>query len=88
MRNLENMSREDAEKSGWKILKPLECEVIGKATFKDADTSIKIMKSTKRFQVPGGWIYNTTTEYHKQDKIAVAEALVFVPAMYDKPYTP
>jgi hypothetical protein len=79
MRNLGNMSYEDAQRSGWEILKDLDCEVIGKAVFNDKPLSINIMKSTKRFKVPGGWIYNTSVEYHKQDKVAIAEALVFVP---------
>jgi len=77
MRNLENMSHEDAQKSGWKILKPLDCEVVGKATFDDG--SAVIMKSTKRFKVEGGWIYNTSTEYHREGCLSVAEALAFVP---------
>lgn len=92
MRNLENLSHEDAQKSGWKILKPLNCEVVGKAVLEDADNGITIMKSTKRFPVfskkPSpdgeknwiiGYIYNTSTEIHKGEQVSVAEALVFVP---------
>jgi len=40
---------------------------------------MRIMKSTKRFKVNGGWIYNTSTEIHEGDDIAIAEALAFVP---------
>ncbi len=81
-RSFENMNQEDAVKTGWKILKPLECEVVGKAVFESAKEDypeIKIMKSTKRFKVPGGWMYNTTTETHCDERISVAEALAFVP---------
>lgn len=89
MRSLKNMSHEEAQKNGWEILKPLNCEVVGKAIFNDSPSGVRIMKSTKRFEVPGGWVYNTSTEIHKQDKVAVAEALVFVPAMYNTtPYQP
>ena len=79
MRSLKNLSHTDAEKTGWQILIPLGCEVVGKAVYEEKASGISIMKSTKRFLVPSGWIYNTSTEYHKQDKVAVAEALVFVP---------
>ncbi len=78
MRSLENLSHEDAQKEGWKILEPLNCEVVGKATFADEDVSI--MKSTKRFKVEGGWVYNASTEIHKAGgQVSIAEALVFVP---------
>lgn len=77
MRNFNNLNQEDAAKSGWKILKDLESEVVGKAVFGDGETMI--MKSTKRFKVDGGWIYNTSTEIHKGGQVSVAEALVFVP---------
>ena len=77
MRNLSNLSLDDAKKSGWDILKPLDCEVVGKAVLRDKTTCV--MKSTKRFKVDGGWIYNTSTEFHKGKEISVAEALVFVP---------
>jgi len=77
MRALDNMETGQAEASGWRMLKPLNCEVVGKATYEDNE--MNIMKSTKRFKVEGGWIYNTSTEIHKGDQIAIAEALVFVP---------
>lgn len=76
MRDMTNMSQEDAKKNGWLVIKPLECEVVGKATYENGE--ISIMKSTKRFKVPGGWIYNTSTEVHKWSNISVAEAMVFV----------
>lgn len=78
MRSLTNLSHEDAASNGWYILRPLNCEVIGKAVFDNGDT--QIMKSTKRFKVEGGWIYNTSTEIHENNHVAVAEALVFVPS--------
>lgn len=77
MRSFFNLTGTDAEKTGWKILTPLNCEVVGKAVLNEAD--LNIMKSTKRFKVVGGWIYNTSTEIHKGGNISVAEALVFVP---------
>ncbi len=78
MRDMEIKSNEEAKAKGWKIVVPFPSEIVGKATFED--THIRIMKSTKRLEVFGGWIYNTTTEIHKgQDNVAVAEALVFVP---------
>ena len=77
MRDIRNMNVVDAEASGWNILKDLHCEVVGKAIYKEGD--VEIMKSTKRFKVDGGWIYNTSTEYRRGDNISVAEALVFIP---------
>jgi hypothetical protein len=77
MRNLKNTSNEEASVSGWNIIVPFPGELVGKATFEGKEE--QIMKSTKRFKVEGGWIYNTSTEYHKGDKVSVAEALVFVP---------
>jgi hypothetical protein len=83
MRDLKNLNHNDAEKAGWRIIRPLNCEVVGKAIYDEGDEStetvVRIMKSTKRFRVPGGWIYNTSTEYHKTGYVSVAEALVFVP---------
>lgn len=87
MRNLKNTNHDEAKANGWEIIKPLDCEVVGKAVYKKGEEAI--MKSTKRFPVWGqdenktqtllGWIYNTTTEHHKGTEIAIAEALVFVP---------
>ncbi len=77
MRNLKNLNLDDAKKNGWEILKPLNCEVVGKAVLKQG--IIHIMKSTKRWRVDGGWIYNTSTEIHKSSQVTCAEALVFVP---------
>ena len=78
MRDFKNLTTEDAEKSGWNILVPLEgCVVVGKAVLDETD--ITIMKVTKRFPVPGGWIYNTSTEVHKDGRVSVAEAMAFVP---------
>jgi hypothetical protein len=76
-RKLDNMSHEQSEKNGWKTLKALDCEVVGKAIYDDGETLI--LKSTKRFAVEGGYIYNTSTEIHENERVAVAEALVFVP---------
>ncbi len=82
-RSLENMNQEDAMKSGWKILKPLDSEVVGKAVFESTNAingaPLTIMKSTKRFKVEGGWMYNTSTEIHKGLEVSVAEALAFMP---------
>jgi len=86
MRDLTNDSKEKAEANGWKIIKPLNCEVVGKAVLETAE--ISIMKSTKRFKVQGGWIYNTSTELHNNfiHSAYIAEALVFVPDINeDKP---
>uniref|UniRef100_A0A6H1ZXU6 Uncharacterized protein n=1 Tax=viral metagenome TaxID=1070528 RepID=A0A6H1ZXU6_9ZZZZ len=77
MRAVTNLNHKDAQAVGWKILIPLECEVVGKAVLETKEETI--MKSTKRFKVEGGYIYNTSTEYHKGSEIAIAEALVFVP---------
>jgi len=79
MRDFENLNHEQAIAAGWKILKPLNCDVVGKAVLHDEGNGVDIMKSTKRFEVKGGWIYNTTTELHKGQNVSVAEALVFVP---------
>ena len=79
VRSLENLKYDDAKASGWKILKDLQCEVVGKAVFEQKYYNLKIMKSTKRFKVEGGWIYNTSTEVHKGTNVSVAEALCFVP---------
>ena len=77
MRSLKNLNREDAEKNGWEILKPLaNCEILGKSVYNKGRD--KIMKVTKRIKVEGGFLYNTSTEYHKGDGISIAEALVFV----------
>lgn len=85
-RKMNNVSNKDAEAAGWKIVVPFESAVVGKATFAGEEVradgvkvSVKIMKSTKRLKVPGGFLYNTTTEFHKGDQVAVAEALAFVP---------
>jgi hypothetical protein len=38
------------------------------------------MKSTKRMLVPGGWLYQVTTEHRVDGKVVTcAEALAFVP---------
>jgi len=77
MRDMKNLNQEQAKASGWNILVDLGSEVIGKATYEAGN--LEIMKSTKRFKVEGGWIYNTSTEIHKGEQVSVAEALVFVP---------
>ena len=84
MRDMTNLNQTQAEKSGWNMLVPFvpDCEVIGKAVYEGlnvAGDTLRIMKSTKRFKVNGGWIYNTSTEMHSGAQISVAEALVFVP---------
>ena len=71
MRDMKNTSNEEAKKAGWKIIVPFPGEVVGKAVYEDDDMSI--MKSTKRFKVKGGWLYNTSTEIHGSN-IAIAEA--------------
>ena len=77
-RNMNNTSNDEAKKNGWKIVVPFPSEVIGKAVYETDE--VQIMKSTKRFRVPGGWIYNTSTEYNALNAApSVAEALVFVP---------
>jgi hypothetical protein len=82
MRDMENLNQDQARQNGWKVLVDLECEVIGKAVLRDENNGIDIMKSTKRFKVEGGWIYNTSTEVHKSGgQVSIAEALVFVPAI-------
>lgn len=83
MRDFEITSNEGAKKSGWKIIVPFPGELVGKAVLEDKDNGITIMKSTKRFEVNEagnrlGWIYNTSTEYHKGENVSIAEALVFV----------
>ena len=77
MRSMSVTSNEEAKLKGWKIIVPFPGEVVGKASF--AGKEEQIMKSTKRFKVEGGWIYNTSTEHHKGGNASVAEALVFVP---------
>ena len=76
-RDLTNVSNEGAKSVGWNIIVPFPGEVVGKAVLELADGSI--MKSTKRFKVDGGYIYNTSTEYHKGERVSITEALVFVP---------
>jgi len=78
MRALNNITNKDAKKNGWKIIKADDTmEVVSKATY--SDNYQTIMKTTKRFKVSGGWIYNTSTEYCKNNNVSIAEALVFVP---------
>jgi len=85
MRSLDNTTNEEAKSNGWEIVKPcFSMEVVAKAVCKGDDRDI--MKSTKRFKVPGGWIYNTSTEYilwdYEKDcikNISIAEAITFVP---------
>ena len=72
-RELGNTNPEQAKSSGW-ILdkgKPGDWEVV----FKAHNETEGIMKSTKRMQVSGGYIYQVTTEGPK----GYAEALTFVP---------
>ena len=79
-RKLDNITYKDAKDSGWNILRnsKFELETLGKAIFNNDQH--KIMKSTKRFKVPGGWIYNITTEVHQPNmKVSIAEACTFVP---------
>ena len=75
-RKLTNIDDEEAQKNGWKILVPFECECIGKAVYEGED--LKIMKSTKRIKVYRGYLYNVTTEMHNKGSVSVAEAVVFV----------
>lgn len=50
--------------------------VVGKASSKSQGW----MKSTKRMKVPGGWLYQATTEHRVAGAVsACAEALAFVP---------
>lgn len=79
MRDMEITSNSGAEQKGWKIIVPFPGEMVGKAIYDHPEDSLRIMKSTKRFAVPGGWIYNTSTEIHKGEQISIAEALTFVP---------
>jgi hypothetical protein len=54
--------------------------VVGKASSKAQGW----MKSTKRMKVPGGWLYQATTEHRADGKVtACAEALAFVPDAAD-----
>jgi len=84
MRELKNLNNEDAKADGWKILRDLKSEVIGKAIYEQGNHFI--MKSTKRFKVPGGWIYNTSTEIYKGENLTAAEALCFVPDLLNSFY--
>jgi len=78
-RNMINTNEVEATKNGWKIIVPFPGELIGKAVFDNG--AIRIMKSTKRFKVPNGWMYNTSTEVEDNNgEISVAEALAFVPS--------
>ena len=77
MRDMDITSNKEAEAKGWKILFPFLGDLVGKAVYQDDD--IRIMKSTKRFRVDGGFIYNTSTEIHKEGRVSIAEALAFVP---------
>ena len=76
-RSLMNENTGMAISVGWKIIKDIECSLVGKAVYDDG--ADRIMKSTKKFPVEGGWIYNVSTEYHKGNQVSVAEAAVFVP---------
>ena len=77
MRNMEVVSNQEAEQAGWKVVVPCPGELVGKTTYNKEGTGI--MKSTKRFKVPGGWLYNISTEIHENGNVSVAEALEFVP---------
>ncbi len=82
MRDLKNLTQDDAKKSGWEVLVDVKTEVVGKAVYEGlniAGNTLRIMKSTKRFKVNGGWVYNTSTEIHSGEHTSVAESLVFVP---------
>ena len=80
-RNMMNATHEDAVKSGWNIMVDGSLEVVCKAVYEK--DSIRIMKSTKRLPVPGGFIYNTSTEIHNGSNVSVAEAVCFVPYVKD-----
>lgn len=73
MRNLSITNPGQAKASGWVVDAgdPSAWECISKAHNSD----LGVMKSTKRLKVPGGWLYQVTTE--RPD--AIAEALAFVP---------
>lgn len=72
-RYLGNTSPQEAAREGWVVYKgdPGAWECVCKAHNNNAG----IMKSTKVMAVPGGWLYQVTTEGPK----GYAEALAFVP---------
>ncbi len=89
-RTHQTFTPEQAAESGWsKVPAPTiaghgaDWETVCKWTF--AGRAQSILKSTKRLQVPGGWLYQVTTEVLLPAKegfpehIECAEALAFVP---------
>ena len=72
-RDLSNTNPQGAARTGWVVDAgdPGVWELICKAHNDDAG----IMKSTKRMAVPGGWLYQVTTE----GPHGCAEAIAFVP---------
>jgi len=71
--HLGNVTPEDARNNGWVIDHgdPGAWECVCKAHNND----LRIMKSTKRMRVPGGWLYLVTTQINQES----SEALAFVP---------
>ena len=74
-RDLGNTNPAQAKKNGWVVDHgdPAEWRVICKAH----NDAIGLMKTTKRLKVPGGWLYQVTTE----GPLGYAEALTFVPGI-------
>ena len=72
MRDYSHTTFEQAKSQGWILDKGYgnEWECICKAH----NDSLGMMKSTKRMEVPGGWLYQVTTE----GPSGYAEALTFV----------
>lgn len=73
-RALDNINQAEAAVNDWKVDAgdPSAWELVCKVS----NDKCKMMKSTKRMKVPGGFIYQVTTEGPK----GYAEALAFVPA--------
>lgn len=72
-RALDNVTPEQAAQNGWKVVagESNAWETVAKA----CNDQIGIMKSTKRMRVPGGFLYQVSTEGPR----GYAEAVTFVP---------
>ena len=72
-RDLSTVHPDEAKRAGWVVDagSPAAWECVAKAH----NDQLGIMKSTKRMRVPGGWLYQVTTEGPN----GYAEAVTFVP---------
>ena len=72
-RDLSNTNPNEAKANNWVI--DIGDPSAWECVCKTHNDEIRIMKSTKRMKVNGGWLYQVTTE----SPLGLAESLAFVP---------